>query len=197
MQKVGQGDTEDNLYKLPPSENVRASCSPDVSSQDLEAGVLLKASISVAGQPVAEKSIHPSGNKNEFLEETRGPESDDSKLTSHDEKDFPEGGLQGWTVVIGSFCGCFSVFGIINSQAVLLEYFSAHQLKEYTPSQIGWIFGLSLFLTFLCGAPIGPIFDSYGPRALIFTGSMFIVASAFLLGLCTRKSSSQSFARKN
>ncbi|PBP23531.1 hypothetical protein BUE80_DR005502 [Diplocarpon rosae] len=106
--------------------------------------------------------------------------------TEEEKDDFPEGGLQGWLVVLGSFCGSFSVFGIINSTAVLLEYFSHHQLKDNSPSQIGWIFGLALFLTFFCGAPIGPIFDSYGPRALIFCGSILLVASMFLLGLCTQ-----------
>ena len=197
MQRAGQGDiTEENLYKLPPSQNVSASCSPDVRSQDLEAGV--KVLPSVPGQPVAENAIHPSGNKEGFLEETRRADPDDLDPTSSDEKgNFPEGGLKGWSVVVGSFCGALAVFGIINTQAVLLEYFSAHQLKEYTPSQIGWIFGFYLFLTFFCGAPIGPIFDSYGPRALIFAGSISIVASMFLLGLCTRRSSPQSFISRN
>jgi hypothetical protein len=30
------------------------------------------------------------------------------------------------------------VFGIINSTGILLDYFSTHQLKDYTSSQIGW-----------------------------------------------------------
>jgi MFS family permease len=41
--------------------------------------------------------------------------------------------------------------------------------------------------SFFCGAPIGPIFDAYGPRALIFAGSILLLASIFLLGLCSRK----------
>lgn len=119
------------------------------------------------------------------------PGSDNSTLHNEDEDDkddFPEGGLRAWSVVFGSFCGSFSVFGIINSTAILLEYFQQHQLQAYSPSQIGWIFGLSLFLTFFCGAPIGPIFDAYGPRVLVFCGSILLVASMFLLGLCTRTS---------
>jgi hypothetical protein len=149
----------------------------------------------IAGQLVIANPPPPSNNEKGPLENAGGPESDESNVTGYDDKDdFPEGGLKGWTVVLGSFCGSFSVFGIINSTAILLEYFSAHQLKEYSPSQIGWIFGLSLFLTFFCGAPIGPIFDAYGPRALIFAGSILLVASMFLLGLCTRKSpSNKSF----
>ncbi|KAA8571113.1 hypothetical protein EYC84_000462 [Monilinia fructicola] len=101
--------------------------------------------------------------------------SDEASNKEDENDDFPEGGLKGWSVVVGSFCGSFSVFGILNSSGILLEYFSTHQLKDYDTSQIGWIFGLSLFLTFFCGAPIGPIFDAYGPRLLIFSGSIFEV----------------------
>jgi len=104
-----------------------------------------------------------------------------------DDKDnFPEGGLRAWLVVLAAFCASFSVFGIINSTAILLDYFSANQLKEYSPDAIGWIFGFSLFLTFFCGAPIGPIFDAYGPRVLVFCGSILLVLSMFLLGECTK-----------
>jgi hypothetical protein len=166
------------------SQHDGTSFCPDVASQDLETGV--KALDPIVGPPVIEDHTPPSNNEKGPFEETCGPESDDKD-------DFPEGGLKGWSVVIGSFCGSFSVFGIINSTAILLEYFRAHQLKDYNASQIGWIFGLSLFLTFFCGAPIGPIFDAYGPRALIFSGSILLIASMFLLGLCTRKSPFKSF----
>jgi hypothetical protein len=140
--------------------------------------------------PVIETEDPSNQNEKGIFEQNRASGSDASTLTADEEKDdFPEGGIKAWSVVIGSFCGSFSVFGLINSTAILLEYFSTHQLKDYTPSQIGWIFGLSLFLTFFCGAPIGPIFDAYGPRVLIFCGSVLLVASMFLLGLCTRKCS--------
>ena len=66
------------------------------------------------------------------------PDSDASTLTEEKENDFPEGGLKGYCVVVGAFCGLFSVFGIINASGILLEYFSTHQLKDYTSSQIGW-----------------------------------------------------------
>lgn len=67
-----------------------------------------------------------------------------------DKDDFPEGGWKSWSVVLGAWCGCFSVFGLINSTAVLLDYFKEHQLRDYNESQLGWIFGLALFLTFFC-----------------------------------------------
>jgi hypothetical protein len=116
-------------------------------------------------------------------------------MTVLDSKDdFPEGGLRAWSVVFGGFCGSFSVFALINSTGVLLEYLQTHQLKDYTSSQISWIFGLELFLTFFCGAPVGPIFDAYGPRAMIFIGSILLGTSTLLLGLCTRELSPPPFA---
>ena len=102
-----------------------------------------------------------------------------------DDDEFPEGGARAWSVTVGSFCALFAVFGVINTTAVFQEYFSTHQLSGYSPSQIGWIFSLSLFLTFFCGNPIGPLFDAKGPRAMVFAGSVLLVLSLMLLGLCT------------
>ncbi|EFY92585.1 MFS monocarboxylate transporter, putative [Metarhizium acridum CQMa 102] len=55
---------------------------------------------------------------------------------------FPDGGFQAWLVVFGSFCAQGAVFGLINTAAVFESYFKAHQLKDYSNSQIGWIFSL-------------------------------------------------------
>lgn len=137
-------------------------------------------------------TTNPSDPANTLIEPTeKVPDltsADNNDPTPHEDdqdENFPEGGSRAWTVVLGSFCGQFAVFGIINSTGVFQEYFSTHQLKDYSPSQIGWIFSLSLFLTFFCGLPIGPIFDARGPRLLIFCGSVLLVASVMLLGLCT------------
>lgn len=120
-----------------------------------------------------------------FVDERIEPSSEDSSSGNDEKDDFPEGGIRGWSVVLGSFCGSFSVFGIINSTAIFQEYFSTHQLSQHSPSQIGWIFSLSLFLTFFCGVLIGPVFDSKGPRLLVLGGSVLLAASMMLLGLCT------------
>ena len=188
MQSCGNYLAEDSSFIKYHPENAR-----DVVPQgnDVE-----KAQVDLADGPIVGRSTTGTHNPASLTEKgifqrAPAPDSETSSIApslAHDDKDdFPEGGLKGWLVVVGSFCGSFSVFGIINSTAILLEYFSSHQLKDYNPSQIGWIFGLSLFLTFFCGAPIGPIFDAYGPRALIFCGSILLIASMFLLGLCTRK----------
>lgn len=119
-------------------------------------------------------------------EEKIEPSSEEASTNGDEKDDFPEGGLRGWSVVVGSFCGSFSVFGIINSTGIFQEYFSTHQLKSHSPSQIGWIWSLSLFLTFFCGVLIGPVFDSKGPRVLVLGGSILLTTSMMLLGLCTK-----------
>ncbi|RYP06724.1 hypothetical protein DL764_002976 [Monosporascus ibericus] len=97
---------------------------------------------------------------------------------------FPEGGLAAWLVVFGSFCAMISVYGIINSAAVFESYFTTHQLAGYDSSTIGWIFSTYLFLVFFAGIQVGPVFDRYGPRILVAAGSLLVVASQLLLGLC-------------
>jgi diphthamide biosynthesis protein 2 len=101
--------------------------------------------------------------------------------------DFPEGGVKGWLVVLGSFCAMLSLFGLINSAAVFESYFSTNQLVENTPSEIGWIFSLYLFIVFFVGIQVGPIFDRFGARALVAVGSLLIVLSLLLLSWCDRK----------
>lgn len=98
--------------------------------------------------------------------------------------DFPEGGLEGWLVVFGSFCAMISVFGLINSSAVFESYFSTHQLAEHTPSEIGWIFSLYLFIVFFVGIQVGPVFDHFGGRILVAVGSLLIAASLLILSWC-------------
>jgi hypothetical protein len=102
-------------------------------------GIALNAT---SGDHGVAKDLSPLEKNSHGIAEPRAPDSDPSIIIDDDEEDdFPEGGLRAWLVVLGSFCGSFSVFGIINSTAVLLDYFSAHQLKEYNASEIGWIFG--------------------------------------------------------
>ena len=105
--------------------------------------------------------------------------------SSHDDEDFPEGGLRAWLVVFGSFCAMFMVFGIVNSTGAFQDYFSSNQLRHYSPDQIGWIFSLNLFLVFLCGIYTGKIFDTHGPKVVVALGSVAVVLSMMLLSFCT------------
>lgn len=114
--------------------------------------------------------------------------SDDagSAPTNHEDEadlEFPEGGIRAWLVVFGSFCGMFSVYGLINTAAVFESYFSENQLRDYSSSQIGWIFSLYLFMVFIVGIQVGPVFDKYGPRLIVASGGILIATSLFLLSV--------------
>ncbi|KAJ8071097.1 hypothetical protein OCU04_001440 [Sclerotinia nivalis] len=108
-----------------------------------------------------------------------------SESDSEDEYKYPEGGLQAWLVVLGSWCGMFCSFGIANSTGSFQAYLAANQLASYSDSQIGWIFSLYSFILFIGGIYIGPAFDVYGPRYLVLPGSILLVLSVFLFGECT------------
>jgi hypothetical protein len=199
MQAVGSCLAEDSCFIKTPSQDAGGGHTPGTTS--VAPGDIEKAAVNSQVSPIADESPHPDGGSQTSSSDeknmsggTRGPNSRKGGMNFLDcKEDFPEGGLKAWSVVVGAFCGSFSIFALINSTGVLMEYLQAHQLKDYTSSQISWIFGLQLFLIFFCGAPAGPIFDAYGPRVLVFAGSILLVVSLFLLGLCTRKITHSSF----
>ena len=98
---------------------------------------------------------------------------------------YPEGGLEAYLCVLGSFCGLMAALGMMNTLGTYQSYLSTHQLSSSTPSAIGWIFGIYAFLSFFCGLQIGPVFDALGPRYLVLAGSVLLLLSHLLLGLCT------------
>ncbi|KAI9682208.1 MAG: hypothetical protein M1817_000262 [Caeruleum heppii] len=99
---------------------------------------------------------------------------------------YPEGGLRAWSVVFGAWCGMIACFAQLNTIGTFQAYISRNQLRDFSESQIGWIFGVYVFLSFFCGVQIGPVFDKHGPRFLVLLGSCCTVASVLLLGICTQ-----------
>ncbi|KAL9021958.1 MAG: hypothetical protein Q9185_000829 [Variospora sp. 1 TL-2023] len=106
---------------------------------------------------------------------TASPKYAASLATTQPEVTYPEGGLQAWLVVLGSFSGMLAAFGLMNIIGTFQAYLITHQLADTSPSTVGWIFSLYVFLAFGCGLQIGPIFDRKGPRWLVFAGSVCLV----------------------
>ena len=98
---------------------------------------------------------------------------------------YPEGGLQAYLCVLGSFCGLMAALGMMNTIGTYQSYLSTHQLRDSSEGQVGWIFGIYAFLSFFCGLQWGPIFDAIGPRWLVLAGSILLLLSHLLLGVCT------------
>jgi len=118
-------------------------------------------------------------------DESKEALGDPASVKTEEEVTYPEGGLRAWLVVFGSFSGMLACFGMMNTIGVFQAWLSTHQLSDYSEGTIGWIFSVFVFLAFFCGIQIGPVFDAKGPKLLVLAGSVFLLASIFLLGICT------------
>ena len=121
---------------------------------------------------------------------TLPPDDNGEAITSRVSTDahgnvYPEGGFQAWFCVFGSFCGLMSALGMMNTIGTFQAYLSENQLSGQSESAVGWIFGVYAFLSFFCGIQIGPFFDAKGPRIPVALGSVLILATYLLLGVCT------------
>jgi MFS family permease len=72
----------------------------------------------------------------------------------------------------------------MNTISTYNTYLMANQLSNYSKSSVGWIFSTYIFLTFFASVQIGPIFDVKGPRILVLLGSIMMITSVMLLGVC-------------
>ncbi|CAI7628510.1 unnamed protein product [Penicillium manginii] len=106
-----------------------------------------------------------------------------STSSNIDDCDYPEGGLKAWSVVLGAWCAMVPSMGLLNSLGALQAWTSTHQLKDYSESSIGWIYGAYTFFLFLGGAQFGHILDSHGPLYVIVPGSVGMVLSLIFLSL--------------
>ena len=80
----------------------------------------------------------------------------------------------------------FVNFGWITSIGVFQDYYQTHQLKEYSPSTVAWIPALQAFMMFV-GAPFyGKVFDNYGPRHLLFFGTIFHVLGLMMASVSSK-----------
>ena len=100
------------------------------------------------------------------------------------EESYPEGGVRAWLSVFASFCGMLCCFGLMNTIGTFQAYIVQDQLSSYSAADVGWIFGLYLFVAYFSGIQTGPLFDAQGPKTLMVTGSTCLVATTFLLSLC-------------
>ncbi|KAK7448846.1 hypothetical protein VKT23_013575 [Stygiomarasmius scandens] len=106
---------------------------------------------------------------------------------------YPEGGLQAWQVVFGSFLAMFSTWGIINSYGVFHDYYSTALLPNSSSSAISLIGALQLFFLYGFSPIVGRVFDLYGPNVLLPLGSLITVVSLMLVSICQANQAYQFF----
>ncbi|KAJ4390164.1 hypothetical protein N0V93_007638 [Gnomoniopsis smithogilvyi] len=111
-----------------------------------------------------------------------------SKRCSEDQRaespsDYPEGGFQAWLVVSGAAAVMFCTFGYLTGFGIYQQWYSEHQLKSYTLSDISWIGSVQIFLNFAGGLVGGPILDRKG-NVVLLPASVIYVVSLILTSLC-------------
>ncbi|KAM0348382.1 hypothetical protein ACHAPU_004352 [Fusarium lateritium] len=79
--------------------------------------------------------------------------------------DFPDGGLEAWLVVFGGWCALFCTFGVINCVGVFQKYYVSGPLRDYD------------------GSAFGRIFDMYGPKYLLWFGTVIYVFGLMMVSL--------------
>lgn len=97
--------------------------------------------------------------------------------------DFPDGGAEAWLVVFGGWCALFCTFGLVNCVGVFQQYYVQGPLRDYDPSAVSWIMSTQVFAMTFCGGFMGRLFDCYGPRWLLFVGTLTYVFGLFMVSL--------------
>lgn len=66
------------------------------------------------------------------------------------------------------------------------EYYQNDLLKQFSSSTIAWIPSLQIFFIMGTGPVVGTIYDKYGPRWLIFGGSLMHVFGIMMTSISTK-----------
>lgn len=74
--------------------------------------------------------------------------------------------------LIGSFLAIMATGGTGNAVGLLQRHWEDHQLRDYSPRDIGWIAGTSICLTLFLPVVAGPVYDRYGHFWIMVAGSL-------------------------
>ncbi|KNG83739.1 hypothetical protein ANOM_008503 [Aspergillus nomiae NRRL 13137] len=97
----------------------------------------------------------------------------------------PEGGREAWLVVLGGWCALFCTFGLVSSVGIFEQYYVAVPLKLHSSSTISWITSVQIFMMNFCAVGFGRLFDNYGPRWLLWGGTVAYVLGLMMVSLST------------
>jgi MFS family permease len=95
----------------------------------------------------------------------------------------PNGGLQAWLHVLGSFVLFFNTWGILNAFGVFQTYYESGALFSKTSSDISWIGAIQSYVVMSSGIISGPIYDRGYLRTLLLVGSFGIVFGHMMLSI--------------
>lgn len=97
----------------------------------------------------------------------------------------PDGGLQAWLQVVGSWVCLVATWGLVNTYGVFQTYYETTLLTNSSSSSISWIGSLQGCLLMLVGVIAGPLYDAGYFRHLLIGGLFLIVLGQFMTSLGT------------
>ncbi|KAJ5624015.1 major facilitator superfamily domain-containing protein [Penicillium lagena] len=114
--------------------------------------------------------------------ETAAPSSTSDQGT----KDLPpEEGLRGWLCVVGGFFAMFASFGFLNVIGLFQSTYQETTLRDYSPSDISWIFAMQLALMWGPGPIYGRLVDNFGAGVVLYPCSALCVFALCMASLAT------------
>lgn len=97
----------------------------------------------------------------------------------------PDGGLDAWLQVAGSWVVLVATWGLVNTFGVYQTYYETTLLRTSSSAAISWIGSLQAGLLMLVGVVAGPLYDAGHFRLLLAGGLLLIVLGQFLTSLGT------------
>ncbi|RDB15271.1 Riboflavin transporter MCH5 [Hypsizygus marmoreus] len=131
------------------------------------------------------------GNKNQsnlvegspvFSDATLSPSSAtlDDKISQHE---YSEGGMKAYLTVFGAFVALFCTFGQMNSFGTYQAWYSVTAIRLKGDFR----HRLTIISTTLTkGGPIGQLFDRFGPRALMITGTVLYTFAIMMTSISSQ-----------
>ncbi|KZT61361.1 MFS general substrate transporter [Calocera cornea HHB12733] len=110
------------------------------------------------------------------VDQEKGPEPAAPEPPAHV---IPDGGLEAWMTVAGSWFISAICFGYVNAYGVYQTYYVETLLPSYSASTISWIGSLQTFFLFAVGIITGPLFDRGYFRHMMIGGSILYVGCLF------------------
>ncbi|KAJ7111176.1 MFS general substrate transporter [Mycena crocata] len=95
----------------------------------------------------------------------------------------PDGGVQAWATVAGSFLIMFCGFGYGSSFGVYQDFYVRTYLLQSSPSAISWIGSVNIFIVLTGGFIAGRLHDRGYFYSLMYGGSFLMALSLFSLSL--------------
>lgn len=174
------GNTD--LRKMASQIEGRSDSIPLQSLNRLNGSKISVRSGDLAGQDL-DVNVHQ--NDTGHSSETSVEQEPSPTLVSKDDKEYPDGGIKAYSVIMGSFLGLVASFGTANSVGAMQTYLATHQLSHVSASTISWIFSIYVALAFGLTVFVGPYFDAKGALKPMIIGTTLLFCGLIATANCS------------